>query len=371
MSTGGLPATGPPARADVVVVGAGIVGAAVTYHLARRGVSVVTLERAGRPGAGATGSSGGMVRAFDPDPQMAELALASLATYRDPAQWLDGAAPLHGVGAVTVADPGQEDVLRTAAATINGALATSAHVVADREAAGLGLAGGVALVEPEAGWVDPVGVTLDWVRRAVDAGARLCHGVEVTGFEDAGGRVRVLTDAGALLAERVLVAAGPWAAQLLAAVRDDVPVRSRSIQVSVVEGRPEGAEHATLVDLRTGVYARPHGPGRTLIGMPHLVWDAAVDAPPDPQHASATFAALAPYLPWLPAARLRTTVRSADAYVTPRGRPGPEPLLSGTAVPAVWSVRGWDGGGVKVAPEAGRRIAEAVVAGTGPAAPGP
>ncbi|WP_277394678.1 FAD-dependent oxidoreductase, partial [Streptomyces albidoflavus] len=60
------------------MVGAGITGAAVAHHLARRGAAVLVLEQAPRPGTGATGPSGGMVRAYDPDPDVAELAAPSL-----------------------------------------------------------------------------------------------------------------------------------------------------------------------------------------------------------------------------------------------------------------------------------------------------
>ncbi len=353
----------PPSRADVVVVGAGIIGAAVADALAGRGLDVVVLERSDEPATGATGDSGGMVRAYDPDPVVADLALRSLATYRDDARWPQG-APLHAVGALTIADPAQEDALRAAAARINDVLGTSAHVVTQRRTAvGVELSGGVALVEPEAGFVDPVAVTRTWLRRAAEAGAEVRYGVRVTGVEDADGHARVLTDAGPVLADEVVVAVGPWGAHALDGLGPPPRVRTRSIQVSIVEGRPPGTDHATVVDLRTGVYARPYGTGASLVGMPHLVWDVDLDAEPDEQHVHATLAALAGHLPWLPDVSVRRTVRSADAYALPDADgPAGASLLAPTAVPHVRTVRGWDGGGVKVAPEAGRRIAETVVA---------
>ncbi|MFI8324288.1 NAD(P)/FAD-dependent oxidoreductase [Streptomyces sp. NPDC085529] len=352
-----------PAAADVVVVGAGITGAAVAHHLARRGAAVVVLEQAPRPGAaGATGSSGGMVRAYDPDPAIAPLALAGLAAYRDPALWASGRAPLRAVGAVTVADPAREAVLRAAAERINAALGTSAHVVAGpAEAAGVGLAGGIALVEPEAGWVAPAEVTADWLEQARADGAVVRCGVPVRAVEARGGRPAVVTGAGTVLAGAVVSAVGPWAADPAPGLRPAAPVRSRSIQVSVVGRGPAVPDHATFVDLRTGLYAKPVGADRTLIGMPHLVWDAPVGAPPDPGHARATVAALTAHFPWLASAPYLDTVRAADAYGEPDGDGPASGLLTGTGVPRVWAVRGWNGGGVKTAPEAGRRIADAVL----------
>ncbi|GAA3084533.1 hypothetical protein GCM10017562_62900 [Streptomyces roseofulvus] len=352
-----------PAAADVVVVGAGITGAAVAHHLARRGAAVVVLEQAPRPGAaGATGSSGGMVRAYDPDPAIAPLALAGLAAYRDPALWASGRAPLRAVGAVTVADPAREAVLRAAAERINAALGTSAHVVAGpADAAGVGLAGGIALVEPEAGWVAPAEVTADWLEQARADGAVVRCGVPVRAVETRGGRPAVVTGAGTVLAGAVVSAVGPWAADPAPGLRPAAPVRSRSIQVSVVGRGPAVPDHATFVDLRTGLYAKPVGADRTLIGMPHLVWDAPVGAPPDPGHARATVAALTAHFPWLASAPYLDTIRAADAYGEPDGGGPASGLLTGTGVPRVWAVRGWNGGGVKTAPEAGRRIADAVL----------
>jgi len=350
-----------PASADVVVVGAGITGAAIAHQLARRGVSVVVIEQSQHLAAGATGRSGGMVRAYDPDPAIGELALPSLAEYRDAAAWASGRAPLHAVGAVTADHSAQEPALREATGRINGALNTSAHVVADQdEVAGIRLAGGVALVEPEAGWVDPAAVTADWLEQALADDAVVCRGVRVRQVEARGGRPAVLTDAGTVSAGVVVAAVGPWASDPVPGLRSASPVRSRSLQVCIVERRPPAPPHATFVDLRTGLYAKPVGSDRTLLGMPHLVWDSPVDSPPEPAHAQATIAALTAHFPWLTTAVQLSTVRAADAYVSPDG-PAPG-LLSGTGVPHVWCVRGWNGGGVKTAPEAGRRVAEACLA---------
>lgn len=350
-----------PASADVVVVGAGIIGASIAHHLARQGVSVVVIEQSPHHAAGATGRSGGMVRAYDPDPAIGELALASLAAYRDAGRWTSGRAPLEAVGAVTADDPVQEPALRQATRQINGALRSSAHVVAGQdEVAGIRLAGGVALVEPEAGWVDPAGVTADWLTQALAHGAVVCRGVRVRRVEACGDRPVVLTDAGIVSAGAVVAAVGPWASHPVPGLRPVSPVRSRSIQVSIVERRPPAPSHATFVDLRTGLYAKPVGSDRTLLGMPHLRWGSPVDSPPEPAHAQATVAALAVHFPWLTTAARLSTVRGADAYASPNGQ-APE-LLGGTGVPHVWCVRGWNGGGVRTAPEAGRRVAEACIA---------
>ncbi|HEX5568472.1 MAG TPA: FAD-dependent oxidoreductase, partial [Streptomyces sp.] len=214
----------------------------------------------------------------------------------------------------------------------------------------------------EAGWVAPTEVTADWLEQAGADGAAVRCGVRVRAVEARGGRPVVLTDAGVVHAGAVVAAVGPWAADPAPGLRPASPVRSRSIQVSIVERRPPAPSHATFVDLRTGLYAKPAGPDRTLIGMPHLVWDSSFDSRPDPAHAQATVSALTAHFPWLTTAPHLSTVRAADAYGPPVGDGPASGLLEGTGVPHVWSVRSWNGGGVKTAPEAGRRIADAVAA---------
>ena len=352
-----------PASADFVVVGAGITGAAVAHQLARRGASVVVLEQAPGPCAGATGRSGGMVRGYDADPVIEKLALASLAVYRDPRRWASQRTPLRAVGAVTLDHPDRTPALREAAGRINAALGASAYVAEEDEdeVEGIRTAGGVALVEPEAGWVAPAEVAEDWLAQARGDGAVVCHGVRVHAVDTRGGRPAVHTDAGVIRAAAVVAAVGPWAGDPVPGLRPAAPIRARSIQVSIVERRPPAPPHPAFIDLRTGGYAKPVGTDRTLIGLPHLVWDSAFDAPPDPAHERATRAALTAHLPWLATAAPVRTVRAADAYHPP-GDDQAHGLLEGTGVPHVWCVRAWNGGGVRTAPEAGRRIARACVA---------
>src|ERR671917_2074143 len=69
--------------ADVVVVGAGVVGASVAFHLAERGVDTLVLDREG-PAAGSTARSGALIRAHYPTALEADLAWESLTDYFEP-----------------------------------------------------------------------------------------------------------------------------------------------------------------------------------------------------------------------------------------------------------------------------------------------
>src|SRR3712207_3221316 len=69
--------------AEVVVVGAGVVGTSVAFHLAERGVETLILDR-GRPAAGSTARSGALIRAHYPTALEADLAWESLTEYFEP-----------------------------------------------------------------------------------------------------------------------------------------------------------------------------------------------------------------------------------------------------------------------------------------------
>ncbi|MGI9503739.1 MAG: FAD-dependent oxidoreductase, partial [Geminicoccaceae bacterium] len=70
---------------DVVVIGGGVVGSAIAFHLARADRHVALIERGVIGGEGASRYSGGIVRAYDPDPHLAKLALAGALRFNTPA----------------------------------------------------------------------------------------------------------------------------------------------------------------------------------------------------------------------------------------------------------------------------------------------
>ncbi len=341
---------------DVVVVGAGVIGAAIAHELTRRGIGTAVVEQGPSPGYGATGRSGGMVRAYDPDPAVAALAEEGTRSYGDPARWAGAPAPLRRVGAVTVAGPEHEPAFVRALGRLGpgrGRLAVGGPVL------GVALAGGIALVEPGAGWVDPGEVTGRWLAAAERGGARILVGRRVLEVTERAGRPAVVLEDGHVLgAGRVVLARGAWAATPLRGLPPSVG-RTRSIQTVVVR-RPAGrSAHATFVDLRTGAYGRPCAAQESWVGAPHEVWDIDPDAPawPSAAHEESVRRLASANLPWLRDQPTVRGVRGFDAYDD-----GPE-VLRPAGVPDVWSVRGWNGGGVKVAPAVGRLVADGLGSG--------
>src|SRR3954469_25619904 len=200
----GLPAWFPdlvapalPARADVVVVGGGVMGASTAFHLAEAGVDVLLLER-DRLAGGSTSKAAGGVRAQFSDALNIALGARGLEAFADfprrPGQEID--LRRHGY-LFLLSRP--EDVASFEAATaLQNELGVPTRLLSRAEAAAL--APGVTTDDVLAatfhqgdGWCAPESVVLRYAAGARRHGARVLTGVGVRGFEPDGDGTRVRT----------------------------------------------------------------------------------------------------------------------------------------------------------------------------------
>lgn len=241
---------------DVVVIGAGIVGAACAWRLAGHGLRVRVLER-GHPAGGSTGRSAAGVRAqFATDTNILlsrhsieEYAAMPGSGYRPAgylmlvpeAQW---AAHLAGVGRQH-AHGVPTEVLTPAGAQRHAPFQTR------------GLGG--CTFCPTDGFVDPHGLTLEYVRRAREAGVRFSLGTPVTAISRAGGQWRLTTPAGEVEAPQVLNAAGAWSGEVAALAGLEVPVRPARRMVFTTGPLNLPRPLPMVFDLESGVWLRSEG----------------------------------------------------------------------------------------------------------------
>ncbi|HET8660496.1 MAG TPA: FAD-binding oxidoreductase [Micromonosporaceae bacterium] len=233
---------------DVVVVGAGIVGAACAYFAARAGLDVLVLDR-GPVVGGTSGAGEGNILISDklPGPELA-LALLSAALWRQLGEETGPAAiELEAKGGLVVA--ATEAALAGLAALAREQRAHGVRAVGvpaqelaayEPELAG-GLAGGA--FYPDDIQVQPMLATAHLLRLARVAGARVRPGVAVTGVLRGGrdGRVRgVRTAGGEVGAGAVVNAAGPWAGEVAGLAGVALPVAPRRGFVLVTEALPAG-----------------------------------------------------------------------------------------------------------------------------------
>ena len=213
----------------VVIVGAGIMGASIAYHLAKRGAGVTVLEKQ-RPGAGATEKSFAWINAFSKLPRSYyDLNLYGIAGWRRLSLEIADLQVEWG-GSVQWAADAEADHMRKNVARLEQ-WGYAAHLVDESELSKLlpgcvpGPAAAACFSEQE-GTVDPMqalGVLLNSARKL---GAEVKYPCEVTGISVAGCRVReVQTTRGRVEADYLVLAAGVDTPRLAAMLQVDVPLK--------------------------------------------------------------------------------------------------------------------------------------------------
>jgi len=205
-------------RYDAIVVGVGGMGSAACYHLARRGLRVLGLERYDIPHA--MGSSHGFTRiirlAYYEHPGYVPLLRRAFALWRD----LEAAAGqrlLHVTGSVDAAAPDDPVFAGSLASCLAHGLAHEALSSAElsRRFPGYALPAHFrALVQPEGGFLVPEACIVAHAQLAAEAGATIRAREQVTGWEAGPAGVRVETDRGTYEGEQLVVAAGAWIGDL-------------------------------------------------------------------------------------------------------------------------------------------------------------
>ena len=211
--------SGSERRFDVIVVGVGGMGSATAYHLARRGKSVLGLERFDIPND--QGSSHGVTRiirlAYYEDPAYVPLLRRSYELWRE-LERLAGEQLLHITGSLDAGPPDsavfQGSLLSARLHDLPHEILTSAELTSRYPAYRLP-ASTVALLQPEGGFLLPERCIVAHVVAAQALGAEI-HGRErVVEWESKPEGIRVQTDRGSYVADRVVISAGAWASTLV------------------------------------------------------------------------------------------------------------------------------------------------------------
>ena len=258
--------------ADVIIVGAGVQGASLAYHLACRGATVVVVERS-TVAAGATGRSSGLVRMHYDLAAEASLAWASYPWFRDWPARVGGDCGFVRTGFLWLESRAEAGLLRANVAMQRGLGIETSVVEADeirRLAPMLAVAeGDVAAYEPGSGYADPAAVATGFLRAARDRGARLVQGAEVTAIRVASGAVTgVDTLRGSYSAPAIVNAAGAWAARVAGLVGLDLPVQVWRHDTAFLGAPPAvPIPFPVVIDHPNSLYFRPEGTELVLVGL--------------------------------------------------------------------------------------------------------
>lgn len=261
--------------ADVVVIGGGVTGTSIAYHLARLGAGQVVLLERKHLAAGSTGTSSGLVRMHYDNRLEAEIALKSFEVFRHFDEIVGGECGFVRTGFVRTVEPRNLDRLKANVSMLQE-LGVSTWLVSGDEIHKMApylQADDIpfAAYEPDSGYADPHATTMGFANAARRHGVRVFQGVEATGIEQSAGRVMgVVTAQGRIQTRIVVNAAGPWGGLVaaLAGVRLDTTIMHH--QVAVVETPAELTwPHLTVIDRLHHIYLRPETGRLTLVGASH------------------------------------------------------------------------------------------------------
>ncbi len=267
-----------PESFDVVVVGAGAVGASAAFHLARLGGARVCLLDRGPVCAGGTAKSCAIVRSHYSIASNTRLTLASLEMFRNFQDYLGDAEVDSGFvnsGYLIVAGDGETAERLRANLEMQAGVGAETFAIDKREAKRLHpdlVLDDVAVVgyEPNSGYADPYLTTTSFIKAARNLGVEVRPDCAVESVLLEGGRtVGVRTVAGEIRAGQLLLAVGPWLGGLAAGLGVDFPLEvSRHVVLTFRGAAPYARTTPVVKDLTTAnkMYFRPASGGVVLVG---------------------------------------------------------------------------------------------------------
>lgn len=363
-----------PKLADVVVIGGGIVGTSIAREIALTSAGSVALLERRTIAAGASGWTGALLRQHYSNEPEARLASWSLDVFRNWNDRIGGACGHDPCGlVVTVPNgPGCEANVERLRANIamQNRLGIDSRAITGEELVTLepsAVADDIRLAsfEPTSGYVDSVAATRSMAAAALTAGASLVDGAGPVRLVVERDRVvGVSSELGTTFAETVIVAAGPWSTALLAPAGVTLPVSAIRVQVAVVH-RPWEMEtpHFVYIDMAAGMFCRPWGPGRTLVGVAggeqhDSVNPDAFETRNDPGYPPLAIATAARRMPAM--SRANYLHGHAGLYDM---SPDAHPIIGATGCEGLYVAAGFSGAGFKKGPAVGKAMSELVVGG--------
>ena len=353
--------------ADVVIVGGGIVGSSIAYHLTEAGcTNVLVVERETHQGKGSTGKSMGGVRAQFATPVNIQMSLYSIPFYASFDERLGHPAGYKPQGYLFVATSERHlEYLRTNQQKQKALGLKTARMVTAEEIRSMfpqlrsdDIVGGSFCSTD--GFVDPYSAMVGFMARAAESGARLWRNTEVTAIHaDSPGVTGVETTRGPVATRTVVNAAGPWAAQVakLAGVELPVePLRRMLVPTEPFDQFPHSAP--MIIDMSTGFHFRPEALGFL------LAWNDPEETPGfktdfEPGFIEKVLTRAAGRVPCFENLAVNPKRAWAGLYEM---TPDHHPILGPVAkVPGFFLANGFSGHGVMHAPATGKILADLIL----------
>ncbi len=353
-------------HARVVIIGGGIAGCSIAYHLARKGWSDVVLLDKGELTSGSTWHAAGLVTHFHTSPTLMRMRQRSIELYRGLQAEPDAARHWREVGSLRIASSHDQLKFLQRQVSMAKAIGLDVGIISASDAVRIfplmsdeRLYGAIHL--PGDGWLDPSGATLELARRARQLGVTIRTGVRVTAIERTprGPVTGVTSAAGRFDAECVINATRMWARQVGAMAGVSLPVTPlvhQHVATKSIPGHELPRDTPMLRDPENLFYLREEVGGFLIGGFERepvawsadgVPWDFTQKLlPPDWELFGEIMEGAIRRVPVLGKAELAHLVNGPEG-ITPDSRPllGPVPGVPGFWVAAGLSHTGFGAGG--------------------------
>ena len=351
---------------DAIIIGAGVIGTSIAFHLAERGLKPVVLERK-QLGFGATGSSSGLVRMHYDLEVESRLAWTSFQYFRNWSERVGGECGFRRTGFLHIESADHVKQLRSnvdmhkrigiPTEVISGAdvkLLAPSFFTDDIE---------FAAYEPESGYADATLTANSFLTAAKERGAIYMQDCDVSGVEITGGKVTsVQTTRGDFSAPIIINAAGAWAGKVSDLFGVPIPFSTWTHDVLHIRRPPQIGEHPTVIDSSLSMYFRPDSGGLTLVALED---DSRLGESPDAElgyvakgFADRAIDRICKRVPAMEEGSYHSSLVGRDSLT-----PDQRAIIGETDLQGYYLATGFSGTGFKLSPAVGLCVSELVLDG--------
>jgi len=279
-----------PKAADIIILGAGVMGASIAFHLARKKAGRVVVLEKDHVGHGGSGRSSALIRMHYSYPPEVQLAILSLSIFQNWKNIVGEPGDFRKIGFVRIVSPSECDRLRANVA-MQKKLGVNVQLITQKDLQQLQPDWcledvELAAYEPDSGYGDGAGTSNDFLARAREMGTSYFSRTEVLRLRSGGGQIRgVETSQGSIDAPMVVAATGPWTRPLLKQAGCDLPIETEIPHVAILKNAPGmKAGGCACIDSGSATYFRSDGSDKFLVG--DFYGKRGVDPDNFPQRAS-------------------------------------------------------------------------------------
>lgn len=260
-----------PKTFDAIIIGAGVIGTSIAFHLAKHGLKPMILERK-QVGFGATGSSSGLVRMHYDLELESRLAWESFQYFRNWSERVGGECGFRRTGFLHIEPPQHREKLR-ANVEMHKKIGIPTEVITGDEVKKLAPHFNtddieIAAYEPESGYADATLTANSFLEAAKSLGVGYTQDCEVINAHLTESKVKgVQTTRGDFFAPVVINAAGAWAGKISELFGVVIPLDTWTHDVVHVRRPARIADHPTVIDSSLSMYFRPDSGDLTLIAL--------------------------------------------------------------------------------------------------------